>query len=74
MNEIVKRIADTIEDSNKTVVEAANYIGVSTKQVHRWKKQDGAEMGIFKLAKFCEFYGVSADYILGLPEGLDRPR
>ena len=31
-------------------------------------------MGIFKLAAFCRFYGVSADYILGLPEGLDRPR
>ncbi len=74
MNEIVKRISDTVEDSNKTIVEAARYIGVSPKQIHRWKKQGGAEMGIFKLAAFCRFYGVSADYILGLPEGLEKPR
>lgn len=74
MNEIVKRIADTVEDSNRTIAAAAQYIGVSQKQIYRWKKQDGAEMGIFKLAAFCRFYGVSADYILGLPEGLDRPR
>ena len=27
-----------------------------------------------RLAKLCRFYGVSADYILGLPKGLQWPR
>ena len=31
-------------------------------------------MGIFKLAEFRKSCGVSADYILGLPEGLDKPQ
>lgn len=26
------------------------------------------------LATLCQFYGVSADYVLGLPEGLAWPR
>lgn len=26
------------------------------------------------LKKLCEYYGVSADYILGLPKGLSWPR
>ena len=74
MEEIIKRISDTMEDSNKTIADAAKYIGVHERQLYRWKIQNGTEMGIFKLTKFCEFYGVSADYILGLPEGLTRPR
>ncbi len=74
MNEIVKRISDTMEDSNKTIADAAKYIGVHERQLYRWKIQNGTEMGIFKLAAFCRFYGVSADYILGLPEGLEKPR
>lgn len=74
MNAITKRIEDTVRDSNKTILEAAAYIGVSPRQVSRWISQDGSEMGIFKLAAFCEFYGVSADYILGLPKDLDWPR
>ena len=48
-------------------------IGVSTKQIHRWR--DGtSEMGIEKLEKLCRYYHVSADYILGLPRDLDWPR
>lgn len=74
MNEIAKRIEDTIHDGNKTVIEAAEYIGVNRKQLSRWASQNGAEMGIYKLKAFCTFYGVSADYILGLPKGLDWPR
>lgn len=42
-------------------------------QIRRYEK-DLSEMTISKLKAFCQHYGVSADYILGLPRGLDWPR
>lgn len=33
-----------------------------------------ARFTIEDLIKLCIFYGVSADYILGLPQGLDYPK
>lgn len=32
------------------------------------------QMPIKHLITLCRFYGVSADYVLGLPRGLDWPR
>ena len=62
-----------IEDSDTKVQDLAKVIGVSTKQIRRWR--DGtSEMGIEKLEKLCRYYHVSADYILGLPRDLDWPR
>ena len=59
-----------IEDRDTKIKELAKEIGVSTKQIKRWK--DGtSEMGIDKLVKICTYYSVSADYILGLPRGLE---
>lgn len=31
------------------------------------------QLSIVSLKKLCEFYGVSADYILGLPKNLEYP-
>lgn len=62
-----------IEDRDTKIKELAKKIGVSTKQIKRWK--DGtSEMGIDKLVKICTYYSVSADYILGLPRRLEWPR
>ena len=59
-----------IEDSDTKVQDLAKVIGVSTKQIRRWR--DGtSEMGIEKLEKLCRYYHVSADYILGLPRDLE---
>lgn len=71
--EINERIKSIIEDEDININELSNYIGVNRKQVQRWQAGT-AEMGIFKLKEFCKFTGISADYILGLPEGLKRPR
>lgn len=67
METITKKITYTIESGNKTIKDLADYLGVTTRQITRWKSGT-SEMGIYKLQKFCEFYDVSADYILGLPE------
>ena len=68
-----QNLCDTIEDSDSRIKELAAAIGVSPKQVSRWIK-GSREMGIDKLKKICEYYQVSADYILGLPKGLAWPR
>ena len=47
-----------IEDSDTKVQDLAKVIGVSTKQIRRWR--DGtSEMGIEKLEKLCRYYHVS---------------
>ena len=71
--EIHEIISATIEDEKATAAALATAIGVNRKQITRWS-EGTAEMGIYKLKAFCEFYGVSADYILGLPKGLKWPR
>ena len=70
---IYNNLNGLIEDGRKTQAELADAIGVSTKQIQRWKAGT-SEMGIDKLKKICILYGVSADYILGLPKGLSWPR
>lgn len=70
---IHERINALIEDNETRVDELALAIGVNRKQITRWRKGD-AEMGIYKLKELCEYYGVSADYILGLPKGYHWPR
>lgn len=62
---ICKRIADTIEDNDKTIKSLAEYMEVSERQITRWKNNQ-SEMGIYKLYAFCKFYNVSADKILGI--------
>lgn len=73
MEEITQNIYSVIEDSEKRIDELALAVGCNRKQITRWKNGD-AEMGIYKLKAFCEFYEVSADYILGLPKNLVWPR
>lgn len=68
-----QRISDTIEDGSITITELAKAIGITRQQVTRWK--DGtSDPTATNLQKFCEIYQVSADYILGLPQGLSWPR
>ncbi len=63
----IKRIRDLREDSDKTQKEIADILGTSQTMYARYER--GAnEMPIRHLIKLCEFYNVSADYILGLSE------
>lgn len=61
----VKRIRDLREDHDKTQQEIADMLGTSQTMYARYER--GAnELPIRHLIKLCEYYGVSADYILGL--------
>lgn len=68
-----ERLRALIEDSDTNQTQLADIIGVHRKQIGRWLKGD-AEMGIYKLKEICEYYEVSADYLLGLPADLEWPR
>ena len=63
----VKRIRDLREDHDKTQQEIADVLGTSQTMYARYER--GAnEMPIRHLIALCNYYGVSADYILGLQE------
>ncbi|MBQ3482758.1 MAG: helix-turn-helix transcriptional regulator [Clostridia bacterium] len=61
----VKRIRDLREDHDKTQTEIAQLLGTSQTMYARYER--GAnELPIRHLLTLCVYYGVSADYILGL--------
>ena len=66
----VKRIRDLREDHDKTQQEIADILGTSQTMYARYER--GAnEMPIRHFIVLCKYYGVSADYILGLK---DKPK
>ena len=60
----IKRIRDLREDHDKTQQEIAEVLGTSQTMYARYER--GAnELPIHHLVKLCDYYGVSADYMLG---------
>lgn len=71
--DMMQRIIDTRVDHDETQRELAKAIGVHHIQWANYERRKN-ELPIRYLVAFCEHYKVSADYILGLPAGLERPR
>ena len=66
-------IRDLREDAGKTQEDIAKLL--QTTQQYYGKYESGKHpLPIEHLITLCEFYGVSADYILGLPENLKYPK
>ena len=62
-----KRIRDLREDTDKTQLQIANILGTSQTMYARYER--GAnELPLRHLITLCKYYGVSADYILGLSD------
>lgn len=61
------------EDRDLTQENIATILGTTQQQIYKYEKGI-QEMTLSRLRTLCEYYGVSADYILGLPEGLAWPR
>ncbi len=60
-----QRIRNLREDADKTQSEIADFLGTSQTMYARYER--GAnELPIRHLISLCKYYGVSADYILGL--------
>ncbi len=60
----LRRIKDLREDSDKTQQQIADYIGTSQTMYARYER-GATELPLRHLISLCEFYNVSADYILG---------
>ena len=63
------RIGDLRQDRNKTQDEIAKLLKTTQPQYSRYEKGN-RDLPLEKLVFLCKYYNVSADYILGLPEGL----
>ncbi len=61
------------EDCDLTQAQVAAALG-TTQQVYARYEKGVNELPVRHLRALCLLYGVSADYILGLPVGLKRPR
>ena len=71
--EIAEKIKSLREDKDLTQQDIADILDTTRQQVYKYENSL-QEMTVSRLAKLCRFYGVSADYILGLPKGLQWPR
>lgn len=61
----IKILRDLREDRDLTQLQVAEHLGTSQTMYARYER--GAnELPLRHLIKLCEFYGVSADYILGI--------
>lgn len=70
MQEYAKRLRDLRTDRDLSQVQIAVILGTTKNQVGKYERGE-QEMPIRHLVTLCNFYGVSADYVLGLPA--DRP-
>ncbi len=63
----LKRLRDLREDHDKTQKEIAQILGTSQTMYARYER--GAnELPIHHLATLCQYYNISADYILGFTD------
>ena len=61
------------EDHDKTQAEIAAGLGIEQTIYSRYER--GVHpLPLRHLKKLCQYYGVSADYILGLPDNLSYPK
>lgn len=68
-----ERLKELREDKDLTQAEIAQIIGVGQSYYSKQERND-KPFQIEQIITLCKFYGVSADYVLGLPEGLRWPR
>ena len=67
--EYPQRIKELREEAGFTQSEIADALNTSTQYYQKYEKGKHP-LPIHHLKKLCEIYNVSADYILGLPNGL----
>ncbi len=66
-------IRDLREDAGKSQAEIAKLLQ-TTQQYYGKYETDKHPLPIDHLKTLCKYYGVSANYILGLPENLKHPK
>lgn len=70
---MIDRMIAIRTDADETQTDLAKAINFNRVQIAKYENGTNTP-GINYIIAFCKHYGVSADYILGLPKGLDWPR
>ena len=73
MKNYTERMRDLREDHDKTQQEVAGYLG-TTQQVYSRYEKGINEIPVRHIIALCKYYGVSADYLLGLPDQNEKDR
>lgn len=68
----VDRLTALREDQDIGQKVIADVLGCHQTTVSKYELRE-SRYGIDDLIKLCKFYNVSADYILGLPKGMNYP-
>ena len=68
-----EKIQLTRESKNITQKQRAEHLNIKQQQYARYEKGINV-MPVTYLKGICDFLGVSADYILGLPENMEYPK
>ena len=68
-----KKIRDLREDHDLTQKQIADVLQTTQRVYSRYETETN-ELPIRHLITLCKYYKISADYILGLPEGLPYPK
>lgn len=71
--DMVQRMIDARMDHDETQQQLAKAINFNRVQLAKYENRTNIPP-IAYLKAICEHYHISADYILGLPRGLDWPR
>ena len=63
------RLRQLRHDHDKTQQEIADFLGINQPVYSRYETGKN-DMKPSQIIALCEYYGVSSDYVLGLPAGL----
>lgn len=73
MKNYTERMRDLREDHDKTQQAVAEYLG-TTQQVYSRYEKGINEFPVRHIIALCKYYGVSADYLLGLTDQNEKDR
>lgn len=71
--ELHERLRQVREDRDLSQSDLAAILGTTKQQISKYERGT-QDMTASRLMAACEALGVSADYLLGLPRGLEWPR
>ncbi len=69
----IDKLTGLREDRDLDQADIAKILNVQQSAISKYEKRK-AKYKIEDIIKLCLFYNVSADYLLGLPEGLPYPK
>ena len=68
-----EKLRELREDNDKTQAEIAKLLNVGQSYYSKQERNE-KPFQINQIVTLCNYYGVSADYVLELPKGLKWPR